>query len=420
MIYTVKKGDTVYDIAKRYQVLPDDLIEINGLSDPDSLSVGQALIVAKPSLVHKVLEGETIYSIARQYDVSLSSLYRKNPRLKGSPNVNAGERLVIRWDSDGSLPLSVNGFSYPCIKESVLTATLPYLSSLAPFSYGFTAEGDLSLPMYDTTVERAKTSGVDPVMLLTTLNSDGKFDNSLSHRLLEDGGLEDALIDSIINAMRLVGYRVLMIDFEFLFQEDKAGYVEFLKKIRKHFEPYRYQLWVALPPKTSKGQSGALFDGIDYRAIGEIADAVQLMTYEWGYQYHNKNAVLPFSELQKAVSYALSEIPPEKILIGVPNYGYDIVLSAKTSDEQTHILSNVDAISLANEKHAEILYDIDERSPYFRYYENACEHLVVFGDARSMEAVLGLVNKNALRGISIYTVMQYFPQGYFLLSPYRI
>jgi len=40
-----------------------------------------------------------------------------------------------------------------------------------------------------------------------------------------------------------------------------------------------------LAPKTSVTQPGVLYEGHDYKALGEAANAVLLMTYEWGYTY---------------------------------------------------------------------------------------------------------------------------------------
>lgn len=43
--YIVQQGDTLYDIALRYDVSMDDLIRINKLRDPNNLAVGQELLI---------------------------------------------------------------------------------------------------------------------------------------------------------------------------------------------------------------------------------------------------------------------------------------------------------------------------------------------------------------------------------------
>ena len=58
-------------------------------------------------------------------------------------------------------------------------------------------------------------------------------------------------------------------------------------------------------------------------AIGGIADSVLLMTYEWGYTYGPPMAVAPINHVRRVAEYGASVIDPEKIQMGIPNYGYD-------------------------------------------------------------------------------------------------
>lgn len=48
-----------------------------------------------------------------------------------------------------------------------------------------------------------------------------------------------------------------------------------------------------------------------------------LMTYEWGYSYGPPMAVSPLQAVRSVLDYAVTEIPPEKIFMGFPNYAYD-------------------------------------------------------------------------------------------------
>lgn len=420
LIYTVKSGDSLYEIANRYRIPIEILASVNGIEDPAFLSVGQSLIIAKPTTVHTVSQGETLYSIARKYGITVDALYRNNPSLMGMDLLTVGKDLVIRYEGESKRKIAVNGYAYPFIEEGTLTRTLPYLSFLTPFSYGFTSEGDLVPLSDDALIESARASGVNPVMLLTTLNDEGKFDNSLSHNLFEDEALQDYLISNIISTMMLKGYRTLDVDFEFVFPEDRLAYASFLEKIKKAFVPYRYSLWVALAPKTSSQQRGLLYEAHDYKLIGDIADRVLLMTYEWGYKYGPPLAVAPLNEVRRVVDYALTEIEPRKLVLGIPNYGYDFTLPYVRDQSEATVLSNVGALMLAREKKAEIQFDNVAMSPYFDYYENGVQHRVWFEDARSIQAKLDLADEKNMVGVSFWNVMNYFPQGYFLLTPYQI
>ncbi|HEY81019.1 MAG TPA: LysM peptidoglycan-binding domain-containing protein [Caldilineae bacterium] len=90
-IYVVKKGDTLYRIAKRYHTTAAELQRINGISDPTKLAVGQELKVPKPASanppaptpgpgtkVYVVKKGDTLSSIARKFNTSVGTLQKLN------------------------------------------------------------------------------------------------------------------------------------------------------------------------------------------------------------------------------------------------------------------------------------------------------------------------------------------------------
>lgn len=90
-----------------------------------------------------------------------------------------------------------------------------------------------------------------------------------------------------------------------------------------------YSFSVALAPKISQEQSGLLYTAHDYGAVGSIADKVIIMTYEWGYTYGEPMAVAPIDKVRQVLDYAVMEMPPEKILMGMANYGYSWTLPYK-------------------------------------------------------------------------------------------
>ncbi|MBR3661531.1 MAG: LysM peptidoglycan-binding domain-containing protein [Bacilli bacterium] len=79
-LYTVKKGDTLYSIAKKYNVSVDELISYNEL--PTSiLRIGQVLRIPSikvSDLVYTVKSGDTLYKIANNYGVSIDDIKQLN------------------------------------------------------------------------------------------------------------------------------------------------------------------------------------------------------------------------------------------------------------------------------------------------------------------------------------------------------
>ena len=63
-IYVVHPGDTLYRIARRFEVPMEELVYVNQLQAPGVLSVGQALLLPDPRL-HTVKQGDSLYTIGK-------------------------------------------------------------------------------------------------------------------------------------------------------------------------------------------------------------------------------------------------------------------------------------------------------------------------------------------------------------------
>lgn len=126
------------------------------------------------------------------------------------------------------------------------------------------------------------------------------------------------LIDYLLIVMDGKGYQGIDIDFEYILPEDRDYFSEFVRVCADAMHQAGYTVSVALAPKTSADQPGLLYEGKDYRALGETADWVLLMTYEWGYKYDPPMAVAPVDKVRQVIEYAVTEIPPEKISMGIP------------------------------------------------------------------------------------------------------
>ena len=122
------------------------------------------------------------------------------------------------------------------------------------------------------------------------------------------------------------GFQGLDIDFEYILAEDRDAFVDFVAYMQEAVSALGYPTSVALAPKTSDTQTGLLYEGKDYRRLGETADYVLLMTYEWGYTYGPPMAVAPLNKVREVVEYAVTVISPSKIHLGILNYGYDWAL----------------------------------------------------------------------------------------------
>jgi spore germination protein len=416
-IYIVKSGDTIESISRNFDIPTFILRNINNLEMIPNLVVGQALLVLKPLRLYTVKEDDTLFSIAQKNNIDLNTLYRNNPNLKGRPLIYQGQTLVIEFERNVQGQIDVNGYAYPYIDKSLLQTTLPYINYMTPFTYGITEQGSL-VQLDDTElIDLSLNYGVLPLMHLSTLTESGGFSNELASIVLNDEVLQDRLINEVVANMQNKGYRGLDIDFEFVYPEDSLLYGEFIGKLRSTLNPLGYEVIAALAPKTSDTQRGLLYEGHNYRAIGDNADAVLLMTYEWGYTYGPPLAVAPIRNVRQVVEYAITIIPPEKIFLGIPNYGYDWTLPYVKGESRADSISNIEALQIASRNGAEIQFDEVSQSPWFRYTDDEGKiHEVWFEDVRSIQQKFNLINEKGLRGAGYWNLMRPFQQNWSLLD----
>lgn len=285
-LHTVAPGETLSAIGRIYGVDPGLIARVNGLQPPYPLAVGQSLLVLTPSILHTVVQGDTLWSVVLQYDVSPLELLRNNPNLQGLARLYPGEVLVIAWDDVPGRAIDLNGYAYPYVDEAVLRGILPYSDYLAPFTFGVSESGGV-VDLNDAALLRlAERYGVTPVFHLSTLTEDGSFSNERAAYVLSDPGRQAALADTVVSLAVDRGYGAIDVDFEFIYPDQAEQYAQFVTTLREKANAVGLEVWVALAPKTSSDQAGVLYEGHNYKLLGEAADAVLLMTYEWGYTYH--------------------------------------------------------------------------------------------------------------------------------------
>ena len=415
-IHVVQAGETVGSIAESYGVDPARLAADNAVPPSGALAVGQTLVVRFPRQVHAVRAGETLASIAEAYGTTVRRLWQNNWPLGGGAALQPGQVLVISYFDEPLGAAAFNGYAYPYIDMSLLNAELPYLTYLTPFTYGITADGDLLQLEDDALLSAARQRGVRPVMHLSTMTETGQFDTQRATLVLTDSAVQDRLVDQVQQTLRRRGYAGLDVDFEFLPGQLAAAYAAFLARLRRLLNSQGFFLWAALAPKTSARQAGLLYEGHDYAAVGAAVDGVLLMTYEWGYSYGPPMAISPIRSMRTVIEYALKEIPAEKLLLGIPNYGYDWQIPYSQS-RKAFSISNQYAVSLAARYYAAIRFDESVQAPWFRYVdERGQEHEVWFEDARSIRAKLSLVPEYGLRGVGYWNLMRPFPQNWVILN----
>ncbi len=414
VIYTVKKGDTLRKIAAEFGANLRSLREINGIFG-DMLSIGANILIPIENGAHVVRRGDTLYSIALEYGTSLNELLRLNPKLTPPYTIIPGQYIIVPANKKLK-EIEVNGYCYPSIREDNLRKALPYLTYISVFSYRLSPDGNLSGISDDKIIRIARENNVAPLLTVTNTTASGGFNSEVIDSFLKNRMVTDAFIDGIPAFIKRKGYMGINIDFEYVPENDRELYNDFLRRISERFRAEGLIIMTAVAPKLSAEQRGRLYEAHDYPAHGEYTDRVILMTYEWGYMGGPPMAVAPVNEVEKVIRYAVSEIPSEKILMGMPNYAYDWTLPFKEGTN-ARILSLSAAQNLAFSVGSEIAFNETAGAPFFIYREpSGREHIVWFDDARSYKGRLELIDEYNLGGVSFWTINNFWAPGFRVLE----
>lgn len=415
LIHVVQRGDSIYSIAQRYGVSSQKIINDNELTNPSQLSVGQTIVILADNIRHRVSSGQSLYSIARLYGVTLNDVINANPQITNPARIQVGQVITVPLPQQKLGTIYVNGYAFPNISTDVLQKTLPYLTYLSIFSYEVRPDGSLSTINDTPLIQAARAANVAPIMVITNIEEGGSFNSVLARTILTNEAVQNTLLDNIVRTLREKNYAGLDIDFEYVFAQNREDYNNFLRKTAERIKPLGYTLTTALAPKLSATQKGLLYEAHDYPVHGRYADHVILMTYEWGYTYGPAQAVSPINQVRRVLDYAVTAIPRQKILMGMPNYGYDWTLPF-VQGSAARSLSNVAAVEQAYRVGANIQYNTTSQAPFYNYYSAGKQHVVWFDDARSIQARLKLVDEYNLGGVSYWTINRFFPQNWLVLN----
>lgn len=417
-IHVVKSGETIYSIAQLYDVSADRIVYDNELAAQQNLVPGQALLILMPSRVHIVREGQTVEQIAEEYSITVKNLYQNNPFLLNQTYLLEGQSLVISYEGEPLMRGRISGYAYPFIEPYILREVLLYVDEILIFSYGFTAEGELIPPQIDETwvIQEAWNQQVEPILVLTPFAETGTFNSGLIQILSENETVQDNLIENLLETVREKGYVGVDVDFEYIRPEDRVGYADFVNRLRETMNENGYRVSVALAPKTSSYQKGLLYEAMDYHLLGQSANTVFLMTYEWGYTYGPPLPVAPLPNVRQVLEYALTEIPKEKIVLGIPNYGYSWPLPYERGVTKARLIGNVEANVIAAERGVEIQYDERYQSPFFYYEIGGRRYEVWFEDVRSIYAKLQMAAEKDIRGVGYWNLMRPFRANWLLVN----
>ena len=360
-----------------------------------------------------VKSGDTLNSIAQKFSVPVNTIIQDN-HLFANEKLLPGQSLIILEEKPY---IEVNGYAYPNIDSDILYASFPYLTYISVFSYNYDENGYLLTINDQNVLDMTLKTAVKPLLTITNIKPGDNFSSEWAHKLFTSETMQANLLKNLLEQITNKNYYGVNVDFELVLPEDKDLYNTFLTKVANLMHEHNKIMTTAIMPKVRENQPGIYYGGTDYNFHGQIADKVIIMTYGWGYSNGEPTAIAPVNEIKRVLDYAVTTMPPSKILMGIPTYGYDwqIPYQKGTSAKS---LSFADALELAKKYNSPINYNETFQVPYFNYTKDNQAHQVWFEDVRSLEAKLKLVNDYKLGGISYWNLERFFTSTWKIQEKY--
>lgn len=412
-VHVVGVGENLWSVSTRYNVSSQTIVSVNGLTSPTEIVPGLALYIPMNTLPirsYRIKAGDSLWNIASLYNTSLSIISKANPSLAIN-NLRIGQ--VINIPSPNKLAISTLGFLVPSDLQanlSTINSLANQLTYLAIVNYSFTKEGYAFVQVSDSDIiARCKQLNISPLLMIRNFTASG-FSAELAGEVLGNPTYRQNLVASIVNLTISRGFDGVSLDLEFIPPARRNDFNLFLQALKRQLGDLI--LNVNVHAKSADLPTNRIVGAYDYAFIGKVADLMAVMTIDYGYPGGPPDPVAPIGWVEEVVKYTLTQVNPEKILIAMPLYGYDKVVSTNATTGLSVLAAQNKAISSG----APIEFDQTVKSPWYRYWTNTEERIVWFEDIRSYIEKYKLIDVYQLVGTTFWQISLPAPQNWAFIN----
>lgn len=298
---------------------------------------------------------------------------------------------------------AVIGYLAPWDARGVAALSQDVLTEVSPVWYQPTVSGKVVFASQQAQRSKASVTAqalAHSAALTPTISNyvGGKWDSDIIHQIITSSQLRATHIAAITQLVQANQWAGIDIDYESLRTSDRQAYSAFIADLADALHQAGRRLTLTVHAKTAEPGDWSGARAEDWRALGEAADEVRVMTYDYSTDTSSPGPIAPVSWVNNVLKLAVAEIPRDKIILGLATYGYDWSSGQTTQDEQW-----ADAETLARAHNATIQWDAASQSPWFTYTDaRGRRHTVWYTNARSLNAALDLAMQNRIGGVFLW------------------
>jgi spore germination protein len=262
----------------------------------------------------------------------------------------------------------------------------PAVGEISPVWYSPTSNGQL-MSRVSNRVRTTASARKQGVALQPGVNNyvGGLWNADIVMGIISKPRLRAAHIQALVRVAVDNGYPGIDVDYESLPSSARTAYSTFITELGQALHAHTLNLSIAIPPQDESPVYGDSHYAYDYAAIGKAVDQLRVMAYDYSWVGSPPGPVAPTDWVEQVLDYALSQVPPNKVMLGLAGYGYDWVGSRGTS------LTATEAVALAKAQHVKVHRTGGQ--PWFTYTSAGITHTVWYQDARGTAQAILLAHR---------------------------
>ncbi|MDQ1485892.1 MAG: hypothetical protein QOJ62_1585 [Actinomycetota bacterium] len=225
--------------------------------------------------------------------------------------------------------------------------------------------------------------------------------------MLADPNLRAQHVTALMNLVHAYGADGLDLDYEEFgptaaaSAQIRSGYPALLAALAARLHAEGKTLAVSLISKTGEPGLTDTQRAYDYVAIGRVVDQAKIMTYDQHWSGGAPGAIASISWTDAIIAFAAASMPPSKVFMGIPLYGYNWTTPGTRAGGVTFQAAQ----ALMAQYNAPRIWSASEAAPSFTYTDaNGVAHTVWYNDAQAVQAKLPLVGKYGLGGVAFWSL----------------
>ena len=281
-----------------------------------------------------------------------------------------------------------------------LTAFSSYVNQMPTDTFAVDVHGTVTGTAPAQALQFAKSKGIMTFAAVSNFDAVG-FDPKITHAILNDSKPRARAISQMLKLVQHWGYTGINIDFESIDHTDRKAFTAFIRDVAQKMRAAGYLTVVSVPAELKDNPDDSWTGAFDLASLGQIADILQVMTYDQNGPWGSPGPVAGLNWVEPCVVFSVSVVAPSKLSLGIPAYGYDWNITAKTGVQV--FWKDIPALILKTG--ATPQWDSASSSPFFTYHgTDGSSHVVWYEDEKSIPLKSSLAVSYKLAGVSVFAL----------------